>query len=600
MDFQQRVKECFLTEKGTPLKKAKILDCCEPGRPLFARTYSYSIINFAMRVFYLGEKDYFQEANDALLENCRFYIDNKICRDDRDSFYWSIDIFCRIVEFFGSHGSVTPGLLYRSTEEKFLEMAYCWCKNNSVPDMWEYKKCGTWNVHESENHHSQGFTTCWHLSKLMMQDAFSCDWKYDDGRTAKEHFLNWSEYINVWISERARKSLFVECANGHYACETLKGIYNVFDFTPDEKTKRLARNLLDLYYATWAEEQLNGVRGGGKTRIYPNLSIKGNDGIRGWMYYYLGIGQKRTPGGNDYTVMTSAYRPLDIIAKLALRPQQRGAYEIKSQPLGLCEKGYYRNPDYRLKRDSGGICRYSYATEKYIIGSLITAPREFTDWTLISSQNRFQGVIFGSHPDARIVPIPECLASDKTPIMRSYNQHYSAQRKSCLITQKLETSVDTGPMRVFFSRAGELDRLIEKNGWLFSRTEGAFAAVYIADGGYELISTDAGVYAVCKNQYSPVILETALESESAELDAFIDAILKNPLTQSEALLRYTSLNGDEFEFRKDYSALPTINGKAALQQSDMAFESPFVRGKWNEGIVTVSFDGETKTLDFRL
>ena len=52
-------------------------------------------------------------------------------------------------------------------------------------------------------------------------------------------------------------------ANDWYNCHTLKGIYNLYDFSADQKLRKKAGNFLTLYYARWAQEQIDGVRGGG-------------------------------------------------------------------------------------------------------------------------------------------------------------------------------------------------------------------------------------------------------------------------------------------------------------------------------------------------
>lgn len=596
--WEEPVRLGFMQDSGQPLFKKQILDCCEPGRPIFARNYSYSVIQFAMRVFYLSEEAYYECANDALIENCRFYIEQKQCRDDRDSFYWSIDMLCRIVEFYGSNGSLVKNRLSGEAEELFLEMAYCWCKNNS--EIRRANPSETWHIWESENHHVQGFTTCWHLSKLLMNSDRYCSRAYDDGFTPAEHFSAWNMYIKRWLSERGKKSLFVEIANGNYAAETLKGILNVYDFTADSKTKSLAQSLLHLYWATWAEEQISGVRGGGKTRVYPSWLTRGKDSLSVWVWYLMGIGELSPVSLNDYTAMTTSYRVAEVVIELAQDIQGRGTYEIKQRPLGLAQDGCYINPDYHLREDWGGILRYSYCTPQFIMGSLMCEPRPFTDWTMISSQNRFQGTIFSSHPDARIVPVPQCLGSGDTPVMRSYNQHYSIQNKGTLITQKLRTAQDTGPMRIWFSAAGGLNRFIEKENWIFTQTDGAFCALRILDGGYKTMREDGGAYVVCENGWSPVILEVADTTFFADMDSFTRKILSGNTVINGNRLDYLSAYGSQICFYTDYFGLPEADGIVSVHQSKMAYDSPFIQGEWDSELVTVQKGNKKMLLDFRV
>ncbi|MGI5894849.1 MAG: hypothetical protein ACOX6P_09695 [Candidatus Merdivicinus sp.] len=596
LKFEDRVQEGFKQDLGKPLKKAEILPCCEPGRPVFAREYSYSIINYALRVFWENEQDAFTEANAALADNCRFYLAHPEGMDDRDSFYWSIDLFCRIIEFFGKEGQVNPGLVESQTEALFYEMAFDWCSRNSVLERAEYQKTGTWHVWESENHHVQGFTTAWQLSGMLARQQEYTKCLLPDGKTLTEHHHKWGQYIQRWICERGRKSLFIETANGGYAAETLKGIYNVYDFSDDRRLHELAGSLLDLYWASWAEEQINGVRGGGKSRVYPKWIPNGTDELRKWSWYYFGFGEMPENHGNIFTIMTSNYRIPQRILDYALNPEKRGCYEIYQRPLGLAADGCYINPDYHLKTDWGGIERYSYVTPDYILGTLICEDCPAQDWTLISSQNRFQGVIFASHPDARIVPVPECMASDRTPIMRSYNQFVSAQRMGCLITRKAADAVDTGKMRIWFSSAGGLDQIQEESGWLFSNTEGAFAAVRIVQGSYHIQKEENGCWIVCEEEYTPVILEVQRDVKSQE--EFIREICSQPYSFDGKVLRYTSTYGNSFEFCAGEGILFKIDGESVPRRLDQAFKSPFIHEDWNEGTVSIGTDKEIMRLIF--
>ena len=438
--FETRRERLFGLLAGVPLQEEPVRPPYEAGRPILPRGYTYSIINFALKVFYLNEVSYFALANEKLRENARLYIDNAVVRDDRDSFYWSMDLLCRIIEFYGQHGTVAAGRLEAVSEELIEDSLFLWAKNNSCLEMTETADTHTWHVWESENHHVQRFSAAWHISKLLQTSARYASQPFDDGGIPAVHYQAWTAYIKAWLRERAKKSLFVETGNSFYGLHTLKGIYNFYDFAEDPALKQLAQYLLDLYWASWAEEQLDGVRGGGKARVYPGKnSLNGKDPFRRLAWCYLGMGEMEAPVENELTVLTSAYRLPQVVCELALDAEGRGTYEIRQRPLGLARDGYFRNPDYRLKTDWGGLFRYSYCTPGFILGSLMCDARTFEAWTLISSQNRWQGAIFRGHLDARIVL--QCRSADYTnpeiQVKRAYNQHWSAQRKGTLITKKL-------------------------------------------------------------------------------------------------------------------------------------------------------------------
>lgn len=602
--FENRRDRLFGLLAGTPLQEEPIKPPYEPGRPILPRGYSYSIINFAMKVFALKEAQYFTLANEKLRENARLYIENQVVRDDRDSFYWSMDILCRIIEFFGQRGTIAAGRLAIETEELIYDSMFLWAKNNSCLEMTEFEKSHTWHVWESENHHVQRFSAAWHISRLLSAVPRYAQQAFDDGGTPAIHYRAWTAYACEWLRERARKGLFIETGNSFYGLHTLKGIYNFFDFSDDPELKRLAQLMLDLYWAAWAEEQLDGVRGGGKARVYPGkYSLKGKDPFRRLAWCYLGIGEMETPNENELTVLTSAYRLPPVIEDLALDAAGRGTYEIRQRPLGLARGGFYRNPDYRLNTEWGGIFRYSYCTPGFILGSLMFDARLFDEWTLISSQNRWQGVIFRGHLDARIVV--QCRTTDyndpNVQVKRAYNQHWSAQRKGTLITQKLQTSRDTAGMRVWLAEAG-LSAPLTIDHWTFVEAPEAeaYAAVRIISGGctWEAEAGFAGKWMVCENEWSPVILEVGLKQVFGSYADFQARVLANSLVQDDTRIVYQSIYGNTFEFFTDFSHTARINGQLAVEIPAMAFDSPFVQSVWNSGVVTVQKGSRQHVMDF--
>ena len=79
---------------------------------------------------------------------------------------------------------------------------------------------------------------------------------------------------------------------GGYNSTLLKGVYNFYDFgEPD--VKKAAGLLLDLYFAYWAQEQIDGYQGGGKSRVYFKNGLRSTRyyGTDALAWYYFGIGE---------------------------------------------------------------------------------------------------------------------------------------------------------------------------------------------------------------------------------------------------------------------------------------------------------------------
>jgi hypothetical protein len=113
------------------------------------------------------------------------------------------------------------------------------------------------------------------------------------------------------------------------------------------------------------------------------------------------------------------------------------------------------------------------------MGTPMTEARPLEDWAAISSQNRWQGVIFAGEHDARIVPIVR--PKDNRVAM---NAQWSVQSKGSLITQKLKHHEGGAEMIVWMSKEG-LSAPVEENGMVFVEAEGAYAAIRVATGGFK-------------------------------------------------------------------------------------------------------------------
>jgi hypothetical protein len=227
--FEARRDAAFAALAGKPLKLAAKQPPLGPGRPLYTRGYTFSVTDFAMRACWLNEQ--LDVANAAVLENCRYYIEDHKAMVDRDSFYWSSDVMCRLVEFFGQKGSIAPGRLTQEVEDTIYEMMWRYVKDNSKIASADIQQSHTWYVEESENHHLQRVMTCWQFSKLLKDHPQYADRHYDDGKTAREHFAAWTAYAKEYLRERAKKGLFIEVASDNYNVTSLKNIYNFYDFS---------------------------------------------------------------------------------------------------------------------------------------------------------------------------------------------------------------------------------------------------------------------------------------------------------------------------------------------------------------------------------
>ena len=614
--FEARVEKAFRARAGEALVRAEKRPPLSPGRGAYVRHYSFSIVTFAARCFYLDEQ--LAEANAALVENAQFYLDKPMALHDRDSFHWHSEMLCRFIEFYGRAGSLHAGRLSAEAEDRMLEALWTYAKEHSRLEMAEAPPGAeerirvpartsavladptqTWHVCESENHHVQTFSTNWHYAKLARVNPSFADRIYDDGHTAEEHYGAWTEYTKAYCLERAKKGLFIEMANDGYNGVLLKGVYNFYDFAEDPVLKRVSGNLMDLFWATWAQEQIDGVRGGGRSRVARNgKDRRGNSEARDLAWFYFGIGRPSRPVSPIVSALVSDWRPSPVVVDIARDTEGRGRYELRQRTLGRIKKetpprgrgGIWVRPE------GGSLVCYSWCTPSFILGSAIIEALPHEEWAKIGCHNRWHGVIFAGETDARIVP----QVDGPHDVL---NGQWAVQRKGSMICQKLKTNKDATTMRVWFSVEG-LTTPSLRNGWWFVEAPRAYAAVRVVTGGTEWVApkprwdTPPGRWLTLKDEWSPIILEVAEKKDFADLGAFEKKVLDLPLSFENDIVGYEGLSGDRFRFFADQTRNPTVNGKEIDYSPPIAFDSPFIQSEWNSGVVTIMKDGRTLVLDF--
>lgn len=584
--FEARRDAAFAGLAEAPLERAARRAPLKPGRGQFTRQYSYSLMNFAFKSLWL-DRDV-QQANAAIAENCSFYLADKQTRDDRDSFYWSADLLARMVELFGPTGTRAASRIDEQTQAVIDELMWVYASEHSRRAEANPAPSHIWHIYGSENHHDQYNATLWHFTHLLAQRPQYRQREFDDGGTAAEHRDAWSAGHKSYLRERLRKGLCVEFASKVYNSKTLKGFYNMHDFTADAELRRLCRAFLDVFWASWAQEQIEGVRGGPATRIYLGLNSRTgrNDPIARWAGFYLGAAIEPQPFDNDFVLLTSTYRMPVVVMDLAMDVQGRGTYEVRDRAPGLAMPGYHNPPDYQVRDDVSGIVRYSYCTPQFIMGSPMVEARPWENWTAISSQNRWMGVIFAGHRDARIVP--ECRGIEKAPNTTT-NQHWSVQHRGSLVAQKLRTS-KAGKFGVWISAAG-LTEPVQRGAWWLVQSQSAYAAVRAARDGFEVEKIAGGVpgrFHEALDPWSPIIIEVAPQSAFDSLAAFEEAVLALPVTWEGQVLTYRGLDGVTLTLDAAQTSVPTVDATPIDFTPPMLFDSPFIQSRWNSGIIRIS------------
>lgn len=610
-EFKNRVESWFRADAGKPLERAAKKPPLRKGSGNYTRAYSYSIVDFAARCFHLGEK--LDEANAALAENARHYLDHPLDIIDRDSFHWHADIVMRLIDMYGPNGTVHPGRLTAETEAVCLKPIWLYVKESAKHNKPDHATTKTWHFHSTENHHAMDFSLQWHFAKIARNKPDYQKLKLDDDSDLEAYYRAWNEYIVVYCRERAKKGVSIEIMCPGYNSVWLKGFYNFRDFGEPE-VRRSAEMFLDLYWAYWAQEQLHGVEGGGKARIRGVNGFRNSThGIPALGWFYFGIGEKPKIIQGEINALLSDYEPPAVVAEIARSARADGAYEIIQRAQGLGEDGVGeavmsdRMKPNKFRADGGGIIRYSYCDDAFTIGTLMTEARPNKDWVAISAQSRWQGVVFGDNPAARIVPVVRPAGKARDVL----NGHWSGQSKGSLITQKLKGNKAGGPMIVWMPLEGMGEPLRDGN-LVFVETEGAYAAIRVVGSDFKFTEQKVsnpsmegttreappGRVILPKDDFAPVILEVMAKRDVGDFDAFKAKVKANQPEMKGALLVYKTVYGDQLTFDTSQKQTPTINGKPVDYAPQKVLQSPFLKADYDRGVVTIQKGASKKILDF--
>ena len=601
----ERIRRGWEHFRGTRLVRKEVKPPVFHGHPRVSRDFSYALAIFTIRVFHNREKEFYADANQAIIDNSRFYIENTDVRDDRDSFYWNISEFCRVMLRYDSLGQDEAGLVSKEAEDTFIEMALGYCRDNSLLINAEWQGDTTWNIYESENHHVQKNSALWQLELILIRHGLGGE-VLSDGGTVQEHFDKWSRFFEEWMRERVKRSMFVEIHSKCYCIHTIKNVMGLYDFAPNPELRRLTGDFLTVFWTTWAQEQINGIHGGGQSRVYPGSAIRTGSEAARWAWYYCGISSFGTPGGMDYVLLDCGYRLPELIGQLMHEHEKRGRYVVESRPFGRAsEQNHY--PDYRVNTEWGHIYRYSYCTPKYILGTLMAPQLETKDWVGISSQNRYQGVIFDVN-GAMIAPLPEYTGLHNlhsTIPTTAYNGFWSMMRDTTLITQCTCRHRQSGAMRVFISEDGGLrSSITEKENLIFTRCGDVYAALRVCRGTHSYIDNNdvfkgvKGVWLVCDDGDSPVILEMGDAENNGSFEQFMQSVCAISPEFDGDVMRYHSLSGHDFVMYTAEDGNSTIDGEYYVKKIDSSFTSPFLNNTWGGEHPVIEFDGKRLELDF--
>ena len=236
----------------------------------------------------------------------------------------------------------------------------------------------------TENH-----KTMWRTSALLYSQLFPDSAKIS-GYTTKETEKLTKEMLLDYMKGILRTG------NGEYDSQvyyphSIEGFLNLYDFSPDEETRQLAKFILDYYFVTFGLKVVDGAIAGAQKRGYLPGSDPSEMEVMQWAFF---DDTSRNMSAVNTTVhqTTTTYRPNKVI------------YDIVRKDVPLPFGSRMSRPFYHMDR-AHAFAETFYASDSYALGSLqmtiVDNPNQQMVWSLIAKGTNGPLAFSGGHPMRR-------------------------------------------------------------------------------------------------------------------------------------------------------------------------------------------------------
>lgn len=508
---------------------------------------------------------------------------------DKEFHFVRAGLLFRILSNFGTNGREVANLIDKDLELEIIKIFYEWARVKC--NIADAKRDNTWYFWGSENHGAQLDSTCWAAAMLIQNSNILPQNEYSDGSSAEQQVKAWTEYLKRYIKQHVHGGVLIEYFSPTYTQYTLGPFYNYADFSSDQKLRELATAFLNLWWAVWAQEQIDGKHGGSKARSYPKV-ISDGALVENIAHLYFGLGSSFGVSPGEALAFSSKYRPASVISDIAKDSVGKGTYDLVSRAPGGSRYPVSSNMWYSVNPSSPSIIRVTRSGPGYTMGLAMLPRLNYKSWVAPSSQNRWSGVVLSGPRDARIVVQP---AIDGP--RNNYNNTFGMQHGGVQIIQRLAYPYgqDVGRMQIWFGKSIKL----QKEGlWLFVDSS-AYIAIRPAWGEIFLDPSNHQILRLSDDN-SPVIIQVASRSDFQDFPSFKNEVSKLPLEVDGQAVNFRGLaDAGRLTWFYNSDRDPEIDGRKFEFYPDFVFQSPFMEAPSNFEKVRVKKGSKYLDLDFR-
>ncbi len=447
----------------------------------------------------------------------------------------------------------------------------------------------------SENH-----LLLWRTSRYLMAGEFRDEtfkaWRCK-GRTLEKADRDW---LAAYIRFRARRG-WGEFDSACYFAPEWECLTNIHDYAPDTELRRLAGSMLDLLLLDMAVDSLGGMYCGAHGRIYARHALDHTtEGTWPLQFLYFGNIAAKQLGERGALVdaLASGYRPKEIILDVALN--RKTPYENR-------ERKHLHNVDDVMPARPlrGSIRKYTWWTPQFVMGCVQKQDPYPANckgkWYAHHEQHQWD-LSFATGPSARLFTHHPGKSGNEhghwTGDLNCGCGHFFQNRMALVALYEIPEKQPYQFIHAYVPKS-EFDEVVEEDSWIFVRAGKSCAALKMLGGpkwtkdnkwkSCEVVSPGGRNGAVC---------EAGLLADFGGFAAFRREIVGNRVDfdQEKMSLVYESKRAGRLEI--DTKGTRKLDGKAA--KLDYAtYDCPYLKSKWDSGLVEVIKGRRRRRLDFR-
>jgi hypothetical protein len=472
---------------------------------------------------------------------------------------------------------------------------------------------------DTENHWVAYYTGLYLAAQTWPNEDRS---QWFNGKSSSENFKESEEWLNHWMNTTATIGQG-EFDSPTYFIVFMTPMLTLYDFAKDPVMKRKAQMTVDLLFADFAAEQLDGNYCGGHSRDYPDdivNPLSAPAALWAWLYFgepNMELWQEsryrpRYRGGWE-TVFgaLSSYRLPDVIYTMATDRSKAYVHTETKRVRNVIRFGQEKNPP---------VYKYTYMTHDYALGSLqggILQPIQQHTWDVTYRSDKPNNTIFTLHPFysgkelAMFFPEEQKFLADevnryhlvytdpnKWNSSSPYEQTFQ-YRNAIIVLYNMDKDAHHQHIDGFFPK--NLDERIEHpSGWIFCRAGSVYVAFFPLRP-YEWIEEKINWRWRSVGLNNGIVAEVGSAAEDGSFDAFKEKLMHSRPEMSDSgnnvSVSYKTRKGDAMKFV--FGGERRLNGKAIDFKAYKLFNGPFIQSERGSGIIRMTDGKNVRELNFK-